>query len=309
VTRTQAIQVRWQALGTYVQLSVSNGDKVAAAERRARALLAAVDWACSRFREDSELNRVNAGAGTWVQVDPLLVAATVAAVEAAEHTDGIVHPLLGKVMIGLGYDRTFTELQPGRSMGARIEPPPLGAWRSIEWEAGAIRIPTGTALDLGATAKAWAGDVISQTIAEEERANVLLSLGGDVAMARGDRSPTWWPIAIREHPEGEASTEVALTRGGLATSSTRLRRWTVAGATHHHLVDPRTGASARTCWRTVSATGPSATAANIATTAAVVLGDDAVRWLTEREVAARLVSEDGTVTLTPGWPGKKGADL
>jgi len=38
-----------------------------------------------------------------------------------------------------------------------------------------------------------------------------------------------------------------------------------------------------------------------------VLGDDAVGWLTEREVAARLVSEDGTVTLTPGWPGK-GAD-
>ena len=65
-------------------------------------------------------------------MDPLLVAATEAAVEAAEHTDGIVHPLLGKVMIGLGYDRTFTELQPGRSLEALIEPPPLDAWRSIE---------------------------------------------------------------------------------------------------------------------------------------------------------------------------------
>jgi thiamine biosynthesis lipoprotein len=290
-----------------VQLGVSDRDKAAAAERRARALLAAVDWACSRFREDSELNRVNAGAGAWVRVDPLLVAATVAAVEAAEHTEGIVHPLLGKVMIGLGYDRTFTALQPGRASGTHIEPPPLGAWRSIEWEAGAIRIPAGTALDLGATAKAWASDVISATIAEEEHANVALSLGGDVAIASGDRSPTWWPIAIREHPEGEASAEVALAWGGLATSSTRLRRWTVAGVSHHHLVDPRTGASARTCWRTVSATGPSATAANIATTAAVVLGDEAVGWLTERGVAARLVSEDGTVSLTPGWP-EKGAE-
>jgi thiamine biosynthesis lipoprotein len=299
--------VRWQSLGTYVQLGVSDRDKAAAAERRARALLAAVDWACSRFRDDSELNRVNAGAGTWVRVDPLLVAATVAAVEAAEHTDGIVHPLLGKVMIGLGYDRTFTALQPARASGTHIEPPPLGAWRSIEWEAEAIRIPAGTALDLGATAKAWAGDVISATIAEEERANVLLSLGGDVAISTGEVGPTWWPIAISEHPEGEASAEVALAWGGLATSSTRVRRWTVAGVSHHHLVDPRTGASAKTCWRTVSATGPSATAANIATTAAVVLGDEAVGWLTERSVAARLVSEDGTVTLTSGWP-EKGAD-
>jgi len=304
VTKIGSHQVCWRALGTYVQLSVSRPDSVAAAEGRARSLLDAVDWACSRFRRDSELNRVNAGAGTWVRVDPLLVAATVAAVEAAEHTDGIVHPLLGKVMIGLGYDRTFSELQPGKASGVHIEPPPLGAWRSIEWEAGAVRIPAGTALDLGATAKAWAGDVITRTIAEEERTNVLLSLGGDVAIARGDRSPTWWPIAVREHPEGEASAEVALAGGGLATSSTRLRRWTVAGATHHHLVDPRSGTSAQTCWRTVSATGPSATAANTATTAAVVLGDDALRWLTEREVAARLVSQDGTVTLTSGWPEK-----
>ncbi len=304
MTRTRPIQVRWQSLGTYAQLSVSDREKVAAAEERARALLAGIDRACSRFRPDSELNRVNAGAGTWVRVDPLLVAATVAAVEAAEHTAGIVHPLLGKVMIGLGYDRTFAELQPGRPTGAHIAPPPLGAWRSIEWEAGAIRIPEGTALDLGATAKAWAGDVISATIAAEDHVNVALSLGGDVAIASGDRSPTWWPIAIREHPDGAAETEVAVAWGGLATSSTRLRRWTVAGVNHHHLVDPRTGASARTRWRTVSATGPSATAANTATTAAVVLGDEAVRWLTERGVAARLVSEDGNVTLTPGWPEK-----
>ena len=304
-TRPEPIQVRWQSLGTYVQLSVSDRDVVAAAEQRARALLAAVDRTCSRFRAESELNRVNAGAGTWVRVDPLLVAATIAAVEAAEHTDGIVHPLLGRVMIGLGYDRTFTELQPGRAAGARITPPPLGAWRSLEWEAEAIRIPAGTALDLGATAKAWAGDLISRTIAEQERTNVALSLGGDVAIATGDRSPTWWPIMISEHPEGESSAEVALSGGGLATSSTRVRRWTIAGTTHHHLVDPRTGDSARTCWRTVSATGPSATAANIATTAAVILGEDAVGWLTQRGVAARLVSTDGTVTSTPGWPEKK----
>lgn len=301
------MQVRWQSLGTYVQLSVADSSKVAAAERRTRSLLASIDWACSRFRADSELNRVNARAGTWVRVDPLLVGATVAAVEAAQHTDGIVHPLLGRVIIGLGYDRTFTELQPGKALGTRIAPPTLGAWRSLEWEAEAIRIPAGTSLDLGATGKAWAADLITRTIAEEERVNVVLSLGGDVAIASGDRSPTWWPIDIREHPEGEVGAAVALAGGGLATSSTRLRRWTVAGTSHHHLIDPRTGAPARPYWRTVSATGPSATAANTAATAAVVLGEDALPWLNERNVAARLVSEDGMVTSTPSWPAK-GAD-
>lgn len=300
--RPAPVQVCWQALGTYVQLSVSDPDMAAAAERRARALLALVDWSCSRFRADSELNRVNTGAGTWVRVDPLLVAATVAAVEAAGHTDGIVHPLLGRVMVALGYDATFTALQPGRVAGVRVNPPPLDAWRAIEWDADAIRIPTGTALDLGATAKAWAADLISRTIAEQEHTNVVLSLGGDVALATGESIPTWWPIAVSERLEGEPDAEVALAWGGLATSSTRLRRWTVGGTSHHHLVDPRTGASAMTRWRTVSATGPSATAANTASTAAVVLGGDAVEWLTGRAVAARLVAEDGAVEVTPGWP-------
>ncbi|WP_019229141.1 FAD:protein FMN transferase, partial [Sedimentibacter sp. B4] len=132
---------------------------------------------------------------------------------------------------------------------------------------------------------------------------VALSLGGDVAVSHAGR-PTWWPIEIRDHPDAEGTVEVAIAEGGLATSSTVVRRWTAGGVIRHHLVDPRTGESARTRWRTVSATGPSATAANVATTAAVILGDDAIEWLTRRSVAARLVSEDGTVTLTAGWPGK-----
>lgn len=302
MTAGELVQSRWRSLGTYVQLSVSDPDRSAAAERRAREVLGAVDLACSRFRADSELNRVNHAAGTWVRVDPLLVAATVAAVEAAEHTGGLVHPLLGRVIVGLGYDRTFADLQPGRTSWTRIAPPPLDAWRAIEWEESAIRIPAGTALDLGATAKAWAADLISATVAERERTNVIVSLGGDVSVATGGRRPTAWPVEIYDDPESGPDTAVAITGGGLATSSTRLRRWTVAGVEHHHLVDPRTGSPARPCWRTASATGPSATAANVATTAAVVLGEDAVPWMVERGVAARLVSTGGSVATTPGWP-------
>lgn len=304
MTADAPVQVQWRALGTYVQLSVSDAAAVAAAEERARGLLAAIDRTCSRFRPDSDLARVNAGAGTWVRADPLLVAATTAAVEAAGHTDGLVHPLLGRVVVGLGYDRTFTALQPGRASWTRVDPPPLDAWRAIECEDEAIKIPAGTALDLGATAKAWAGDLISATIAAEDRTNVIVSLGGDVSVATGGRWPTAWPVRIHDDPEAAADTEVAIEDGGLATSSTRLRRWTVAGVDHHHVVDPRTGAPARTCWRTVSATGPSATAANVASTAAVVLGEDAVSWLAARGVAARLVSIEGRVTTTGGWPAE-----
>jgi thiamine biosynthesis lipoprotein len=70
----------------------------------------------------------------------------------------------------------------------------------------------------------------------------------------------------------------------------------------HHIVDPSTGFPVDGPWRTASVYAPSAMAANTASTAAIVLGPDAVEWLTDRHLAARLVSTDGVVATTEGWP-------
>jgi thiamine biosynthesis lipoprotein len=71
----------------------------------------------------------------------------------------------------------------------------------------------------------------------------------------------------------------------------------------HHIIDPATGRPACTCWRTVSVAAASCAAANIATTAAIVRGEPAIRWLEDLRLPARLVRHDGTVVTTAGWPG------
>ena len=91
-----------------------------------------------------------------------------------------------------------------------------------------------------------------------------------------------------------------------ATSSTAARRWVRGGREWHHLIDPRTGEPARGPWRTVTAVGHTAAAANTASTAAIVLGVQAAAWLSAHGVAARLVDHDDQVTTTPGWPGADG---
>ena len=135
--------------------------------------------------------------------------------------------------------------------------------------------------------KAWAADLVAAAIEAELGEPALVSLGGDVRIAAADGEP--WEVAVSEHPAGPAEQVVGLTDGGLATSSTRVRRWSHRGVTRHHVLDPRTGRPAAEVWRTVTATGPSCVAANTASTAAVVLGPDAPGWLDERRVAARLV--------------------
>lgn len=302
MTATSTV-ARFGALGTYVHVGVDDPRDVAEAERIVRVVLERVDLSCSRFRPDSDLSRANGAPGTRVGVDPVLSAAVAAAVYAAADTDGLVDPLLGRAMVALGYDRDFDLLRP-RALPASVVSPVPGAWRRLEWGEDWVRVPEGSALDLGSVGKAWASDLAAATVQRELGIAVLVSVGGDVAV----RSAGSWPVELRERPDDPAPQQtVWVEEGGLATSSTRVRRWSSAGVVRHHVLDPRTGQPAPEVWRTVTATGPTCAAANAAATAAVVLGVDAVAWLEHRSVDARLVAADGTVRLVGAWPAEEQA--
>jgi len=101
---------------------------------------------------------------------------------------------------------------------------------------------------------------------------------------------------------GSDGPVVSISTGGLATSSTRVRRWNTTDGERHHIIDPRTGRAASGSWRTVSVTGASCVDANTASTAAIILGAAAPRWLEQRGHPARLVAEDGSVVCVGGWP-------
>ncbi len=299
------------ALGTEVVVSVLAARDLARAERLARRTLAEVDATCSRFRPDSDLSRVNRRPGCWVDVDPLLVAAVQVAVEAAHRSDGLVHPLLGRDLVSLGYDRDLAVVRrrPAADGTAGLGPDSavvtrrpdfLSSWQQIGVRRDAVRIPTGTALDLGSVGKAWAADLIARAFTEHLTDAAAVSVGGDVALS-AEAPP--WPVDVVGQPGAcGPPTRVELVGGGLATSSTRVRRWRHAGVQHHHLLDPRTGLPVREAWTTVSASGPSCVAANTTSTAAVVLGDAAPAWLRRAGASARLVAADGRVTRTGDWP-------
>ena len=70
--------------------------------------LEAIDLACSRFRDDSELVRAERGAGREVEVSALLLEALLVALRAAEVSGGLVDPTVGSTMRLAGYDRPLT---------------------------------------------------------------------------------------------------------------------------------------------------------------------------------------------------------
>ncbi len=301
---------RWPLWGGTAFLALSDPAALTPALQMTDQLVDGVDHACSRFRSDSDLSRANRRPGRWTDVDPLLVAAVRVALDAAEVTDGLVDPCLGRVMVSLGYDVDLAELVqrtgpawPGATDLPVPTPPVPDAWRQVRTDEGAVRVPDGVALDLGATAKAWTADLVATTLVATLGCDVVVSLAGDLRVLGPDAdAPARWPVRVAEHPDDEASGAAYTVEGGLATSSTLVRRWTAPGGPRHHLVDPRTGVPVTGGFRTVSAAGHTCVAANTASTAALVLGTRAPAWLAAHGVAARLVATDGTVSTTGSWP-------
>jgi FAD:protein FMN transferase len=295
-----------RALGTKVVLAVSQPAALDRASRLLAERLDQVDRACSRFRPDSELTRLNAAAGRATAVGPLLYEAVEIAVAAARATGGLVDPTIGRTLRLSGYDKTFAVV---RTRDGSLQPSYVRSpdWQSIELDPGrrTVRLVRGVELDLGSTAKALAADRAARAIATETGSAVLVSLGGDVSVA-GEPPAGGWSVRIAEDSAAPVETDgpaVAIASGGLATSATTVRRWSTTDGELHHIIDPRTGRPAPVYWRMVTVAASSCLGANTASTAAVVFGEPALAWLAALRVPARFVRHDGAVTCTAGWPG------
>jgi thiamine biosynthesis lipoprotein len=308
VSRTYA---SLRALGTTALVAVTAPEALRPAHRILVRELRAFDLACSRFRDDSELAAVNRGAGAAVATGALLREAIRYAVRAAEASDGLVDPTVGRAMRLAGYDRTYMrlELRDGRLVRPSFER--AGRWREIvvDDDRGTVQVPAGVELDLGATAKALAADRVAALAARETGAGVLVSIGGDIAVAGGAPADGWTVGIAHDHAESpeEVECRVSLVSGGLASSGTRVRRWATAAGELHHILDPRTGRPANSPWATASVAAASCVDANTASTAAIVLGDAAPAWLADRQLPARLAGVDGDVVVVGGWPTQDAA--
>jgi thiamine biosynthesis lipoprotein len=281
---------QWSVWSTVARIVVTEPARRDAARALVQAQLEAVDAACSRFQEDSELCRFS-GDGL---VSPLLAELIAAALDAARTTDGDVDPTVGSLLRRLGYDRDFAALP---SSTPDVTPDPAPGWRSVRLDGRYLRVPPGVELDLGATGKAWAADRCAALVAARLDTGVLVALGGDVATA-GPAPVGGWRALVKDGP-AEPQCTIAIPAGAaVATSSTNSRTW---GA-HHHIVDPATGLPAPRVWRTVSVAARTCVEANMLSTAAIVRGPRALAWLRGYGVAARLVGAAGDVITVGGWP-------
>lgn len=287
----------FRAMNTEVAVAAPGLDDAAerALARQIAAVFADAEQRFSRFRDDSELTRLNRARGP-IAVSPELLDVLRRARRHAIETDGMFDPAIGAALCAAGYDRSFSP--GGLDRAAPILPVARARLSElvIDERAGTVHRPPHVQLDLGGLVK---GHTVDRAAALAP-ANAMIDAGGDaVARGAGPDGAGWW-VEI-EDPDDPRRTIAALRLRdrAVATSAPNRRRWRAGGAVAHHLIDPGTGLPSTSDLAQVTVAAPCAETAEVLAKVAFLLGAErGARWLAGRHgVGGALVARDGALRL------------
>ena len=269
----------------------------------------------SRFIPDSDVSRLNLACGEPVEVDSSTVTLLLAMTDAWRATDQRFDPTTLPALVAAGYcasiedPRRVTLLPSGalRIVGLSHEPAPDHPTLDgptlddvvIDRHANIVRLPVGLIVDAGGIGKGLAADLAVAQALRAGATGAMASIGGDIAMA-GQSPDGGWNIRI-EHPRlaPDLIGTIAVNGGGVATSSTRSRRWTHHGTERHHVIDPWTGSPSTTDLSSVTVIARSGWLAEAHATAALLAGSEhVVEYLDRNDLSGLAVAGDDRVITT-----------
>lgn len=281
------------------ELQVITVDGPAGLGATAAALVADLERRWSRFVADSDVSRLNAASERPVQVhaDTLTLVATM--VEAWRLTAGRYDPTVLPVLVRSGYAASLDDPRLVTRLCAE-DPTADPSGIVVDGAASTVTLPAGLSLDPGGIGKGLAADIVVGRLLDAGAAGALVSIGGDMSMAGRSPHPDGWILVLEDaEPHSPDLGTIAVSGGGVATSSTRSRRWMDQGVERHHLVDPRTRSEATTDLAAVTVVAPTAWEAEAHATAALLVGSElALDHLRAHDLSGLAIGLDGTVRRT-----------
>ena len=258
-----------------------------------------VEAALSRFRQDSELSRLNRSSGCPFRASPLLQSVLRGALEAARQSGGLFDPTVLNALEAAGYTRSFDDLDGSRGK-CRL----AGAvsYRAVEvLSDGHVVLHGGVRLDLGGYAKGWTVDSVEELMQSCE--SWVVNAGGDL-LARGT-GPTGegWLVGVQDPFDHSRDVGVLLIAdGAVATTSRMRRRWRTDAGPAHHIIDPATGRPADTGLASVTVITSTSAEAEVLAKILFLLGPrGGVRYAeSSRATGAVFVLDDGSDIWTSG---------
>ncbi|MEQ8677225.1 MAG: FAD:protein FMN transferase [Aggregatilineales bacterium] len=302
MTEKMIHMIEFRAMGCQVNVQLEADKSGAVILSYVPEQVEAIEAQLTRFRPDSDLMRFNARAGEFVQVGEVLYENMRAAKHTALLTNGLYNPLILPAMLANGYDRSFETIDHVEATPTI----PVLDWHDIELRPSTheIKIPAGSAVDLGGIAKGWATGNLADALAQYGAC--LVNIGGDMTGRGTPGDLPGWLIEIEDPFTHDVFETVFLHNMSITTSGTDFRRWNdKQGNRYHHIINPYTGNCADTDVVSVTVLHPNAPIAEAYCKAVLLKGAEAgLNWLNHQWHTAGLVfKKDGAVlatsTLTP----------
>lgn len=259
-------------MGTTIHAEVWHEDRSLAEQMAAEVLqiMEQVNVSMSSYLEDSELALINREAAIRpVHVSAELFGVIADSMDYSELTAGAFDITYASV----GYLYDFRNaVRPNRQQISASLPGINFTHIILDRAANTVAFSVpGVRIDLGGIAKGYAVDLAIERAREKGVKHMLVSAGGDSRIL-GDRNGRPWIIGVR-HPvdRDRIIAKIPLVNEAISTSGDYERYFDEDGVRYHHIIDPKTGDSARSV-HSVTVLGPVATDTDALSTSVFVMG-------------------------------------
>lgn len=259
-----------------------------------------IDVLMSTYKPDSELSRLNAnGARTPFVLSPELFGLIKESTDYSRMSDGAFDVTYASV--GFLYDYR-SHRRPNTAAIRRALP---GVdYRHLQFDAPrhAVRFErAGMRVDLGGIAKGYAVDRAMAILVKAGVTHAMVNAGGDTLL-KGDRLGKPWVVGIRDPNKRDGvALRLPLADTAISTSGDYERYFDEGGIRYHHIIDPKTGDSARVL-RSATVLAPTAIRTDALSTAVFVMGAERGLAMIDkmRDVDAVVILPDGKVRYSQG---------
>lgn len=285
------------SMDTVMNLTVYSADGEKALDK-AEEKINALNSLFNRNDTNSEVYRINHSESCTVSEDTTKVIDK--AIEISERTDGAFDMTIAPVMDLWGFYGQNYRIPADEEINDALK---RVDYKNIITDGNNITKNSESEIDLGGIAKGYASDCVADILRENDVKSAVISLGGNIFAIGTKHDGSKWRIAVQS-PFGneEYVGTVNVENKAVVTSGGYQRYFESNGETYHHILDPKTGTSARSGLASVTIISESGTLADGLSTALFVMGLEKSEqfYMENRDFEAVLVSDDNEVYVTAG---------
>lgn len=245
--KARKISADFRAMGTDVSAEIIfKGDAVEEEKDRAqkdiesvKEIFSANEKIFSRFREDSELAKMNASLGKEIVVSEKMLAVLELCVKFYGLSFGYFDPRIIDNLEKIGYDKDFrsNDLNDEKEKSIELEKIDAGLQDDLILDAEKKTAVIRRRIDTTGIAKGFTVDEAAHFLESMGWKNFVVDAGGDMFAQGLDEENHEWEIGV----EGldDSKIRLRLKDEGIATSGISRKRWNLGGKKVHHLINPK----------------------------------------------------------------------